>query len=99
MLSLIYPWGLLLIIRYLRVNEFFKAGISLLFSGIFYPVFNQVSQKIIPHSVKSSILDANLLKWTSNNVNENIMVIILLTCVILGIIFIISGIKKVKDKV
>lgn len=98
LISLIYAWALLFFIRYLKFNGFIKAGISLIFSGIFYPVFNKVSQIIIPNSIKTSIFNANLLDWTYDNINENIMVIIFLLCLVLGVIFMAAGIKKCKDR-
>ena len=94
-ITLIIPWFMFLIIRYLRTNRLIKAGICLIFSGVVFSLINSVVNWIID-GIRGTIrlFEANLALWNSDAViNANIDLITLLTCVILGMIFIGIGIK------
>ncbi|WP_124100842.1 helix-turn-helix domain-containing protein [Ruminococcus sp. Marseille-P6503] len=88
---IVFPWAYLIVIRYLKINGMFKASICLALGGIW---------AVIQRPLISSILDGkpfriepiNFADWSSPDyLNANIMTSICAVCVLLAVIFAISG--------
>jgi len=95
---LIYPWGMFLIIRYVRTKGLIKAGICLIFSGIYFPQVNYVIDSILNEPARRGFENVNLWQWNDLTINANIHLLMLLSCVIIGVIFIIVGLSLVRKK-
>ena len=90
---MILPWGLLLVIRYFKINAFFKAGICSVLTGLFLSMADVVTDIIINGRLvhTAGFWNADLFVW-EGDLNSNIMLIILLTGIVLGAVFIGCGI-------
>ena len=90
---MILPWGLLLVIRYFKINAFFKAGICSVLTGLFLSMADVVTDIIINGRLVNTagFWNADLYVW-EGDLNSNIMLIILLTGIVLGAVFIGCGI-------
>lgn len=91
--NMILPWGLFLVIRYLRVNGFIKAGICSILTGLYLSSADVVTEILINGMIvhTKGFWNADLSVW-EGNVGCNVMLIILLSGLALGIIFIGLGI-------
>lgn len=101
--SIIYPWIIFLVVRYLKTNGLIKAGICSALTGIFIPLVSDVVYFVIEGKWHMVLLDADFSCWRENaqNVNvldANIKLIILLTCVGIGILLMAMGIVKICKK-
>lgn len=85
------PWTLFLIIRYLKVHPFTRAGISTIISGLFVAFVDNVVHVIVGEDIPSSILDADFSNWNYPVSNANISVIVLVITLLVGTGLIISG--------
>ena len=94
------PWGLFLIIRYMKGNALMKAGVCVFFSGVFLSVIDIVIDWIIEGVLHFQFRNANLSVWNNDSViNANVFLLTLLTgCIIGGALFIIGLLKKKKKK-
>ena len=90
---MILPWGLMLVIRYFKINAFFKAGICSVLTGLFLSMADVVTDIIINGRLVNTagFWNADLYVW-EGDLNSNIMLIILLTGIVLGAVFIGCGI-------
>jgi transcriptional regulator with XRE-family HTH domain len=89
--SLSVPWGIMLIIRYLKVNGYFKAAACFAL-GIAFEYLNQGVFGLILKDGKDFGLQFNLLYWNQHTVNGNISIIILMILFILTLLFCCMGI-------
>ncbi|MCL2051417.1 MAG: zf-HC2 domain-containing protein [Lachnospiraceae bacterium] len=89
--ALIFPWGLFLIIRYLKANAFIKAGLSFIFGGCFLSYGLGVMDWILDGTYPSRFKGANLLVWNIETLNPNIFLLILLSGLIIGGILLLVG--------
>ena len=101
----IYPMlNILLCIRFIPINRFFKTGIILfLINSFIYipPMFINVTNEEVQREIDQiNILKANLSNWNVNSTLENnIHLIVSLSIVIISIIFTAVGIwRLMKDK-
>ncbi|MDE6150122.1 MAG: helix-turn-helix domain-containing protein [Ruminococcus sp.] len=90
--ELTLPWALLLTIRYLKINRFFKSSICLVVFGIYAilqrPVMLTVLEK---RPFKMETVDFSA--WNNETyLNANIMFSILLICIVFALIFTAGGI-------
>lgn len=60
---LLLPWGLFLIIRYMRTHPLIKTGLCVLIGGIFVSIINDVIGLILRDSSHFYILNANVSDW------------------------------------
>jgi transcriptional regulator with XRE-family HTH domain len=98
--SLILPWGIMLIIRYVKINGFFKAaGCFALAAGFFYTMrgFINMIEDGIPFQVG---LKFDFHNWSDNVIaNNNIDAIIVFSLLGLGILFAVLGImRELREK-
>ena len=92
---LIMPWGIAAIIRYARINAFFKTASCLIFSAVcFY--FNKFIDMVLgePYSFK---IGFNFSDWSIEYANNNINAIVLFSLLGLCIVFFVIGIAKSKS--
>lgn len=90
--SALLPWALFLIIRYLRVNGFVKAGIAVAVTGIFMTLINDIIQWILGYGWQLTIKNFNLFRWNSETINANVYLLILITSVAAAVVLACIGI-------
>ena len=95
---IVFPWLIFGIIRYLeairhlKVNGFIKAGLCILVAGTISTLANSYISFILGREWILGIGHANLSDWSSSTlINANIDLIILLSAVMLGGIFLVIG--------
>lgn len=96
------PWALLLTIRYLKINRFFKSSISLIAFGI-YAIFQRPVMLTILEKRPFKLEPVDFSSWNNEAyLNANIMFSILLICIVLALIFTAGGIfieiRKTNNK-
>jgi transcriptional regulator with XRE-family HTH domain len=98
--SLTLPWGMMLIIRYIKINKYFKtAGCLALVSA-----FEYVEQGVINYILKEGSYDlgfrSDLFRWSGEFISDNIRLIIFIIFIILTILFTVLGCFRAfkKDK-
>jgi hypothetical protein len=97
---ILFPWGIFLIIRYIKSISFVKWGLAFIYSGVFLSAIGSILYRIMEGVIHFQIINANLSDWSSNNViNANISLLILLTgCIIGGILIVIGFLKNKKNR-
>jgi len=97
--SLILPWGIMLIIRYVKINGFFKAaGCFALTTGFYYFLNSLVNMVVdgIPFQIG---LKFDFHNWSDYIiVNNNIEAIIVFSLLGLGILFAVMGVMRELHK-
>lgn len=92
------PWALLLTIRYLKINRFFKSSISLIAFGI-YAIFQRPVMLTILEKRPFKLETVDFSSWNNEvYLNANIMFSILLICIVLALIFTAGGIFNRNKK-
>ena len=92
-------WLVFLIIRYLKVNPWIKAGITTFIVSVWMAFANDVSGFFVEHKRQLTILAADFSNWTDTNcVNANVYVLILAIGILLSLILIAAGMRKEKAK-
>jgi len=95
--SLTLPWGMFLVIRYLKANGLIKAGLCVLIVGVFTSTFNAVASWILTGTASLGFYGANLFSWDGVHVtNANINVLIILVSVVVGAGLLLAGFLKKK---
>ena len=94
---LLFPWGVFLIIRYIESVPFVKAGLALIYSGLFLSLIEGVVYRIVEGALRFNLTSADLSDWNSYNaINANISLLILLASCIAGGILLIIGLLQNK---
>lgn len=96
MFSLTLPWGMMFIIRYLKVNGFLKASGCFALAGAFDYYVQPFINTVLNHNIYG--FDYNLYNWNHNAVNSNINILIFLFLIGLAIIFAILGVVQLFSK-
>ncbi len=98
--TVLFAWGLFVVIRYLRVNELIKSGICMMACGLFLSLIHDIIYWIMEGVVHISFGDANLQVWnTDAMVNANVYLLILLSGCALGfILLLLGGIRQRKQE-
>ena len=92
-------WLVFLIIRYLKVNPWIKAGITTFIVSVWMAFANDVSGFFVEHKRQLTILAVDFSNWTDTNcVNANVYVLILAIGILLSLILIAAGMRKEKAK-
>ena len=90
--AILLPWICMVIIRYLKINAFFKTSLCLFVSGI-YTFFADSAIRTFNEHVPFMIPQVNFQNWTDNAVyNANILFLILITFTIIALFFLVGGI-------
>lgn len=92
---LVLPWAFLLVIRYSKLNAWFRTSICLIVSGLYVLTVSSVSDTITDH--KPFVLQAtNLADWSNPYINGNISTVILIACTMAALLFACAGIFRSK---
>lgn len=92
---LAFSWILFLLIRYFPVNGLIKAGICTILTGIVSSFSNDFYQLIHNGEKALTITNANFTMWNTDMViNANVYLIILVSCLIIGIPLFVLGIWR-----
>lgn len=92
--SLTFPWGVMFILRYLKINRYFKAAGCFCLASIFVYFFNGFVSFILNNDMYVVGFQSNLTNWNVDNLNGNINLIIFLVLITMTILFMILGINK-----
>jgi hypothetical protein len=93
--ALLLPWGLFLIIRYLKTNGLIRAGLSVIFGALYISVINTIIEWFVTGEAWFRFTGANLLKWDSyTQINANVYLLILITGLVTGVALLAFGIKR-----
>lgn len=96
--SIILPWLLMIVIRYLKLNNFFKTAICLFISGIYSLFINGLIDMIL-FDKNFEMINWSFKYWNESTISGNVIVIIISTLFLLGVIFTIGGITlNIKGK-
>lgn len=90
--SLIYPWLIMVIIRYTRINGLFKASACIFTTGIFSYISTGVFRVIADSEPFWSLHSVNMLNWSQDYITGNILLIILLSCTLVAVAFAVGGV-------
>jgi len=98
--NVLFVWLLFVVIRYLKVNRFTRAGISIIICGIFVSLIHDITMLIQEGIAHITFMDANLWMWSGYDaINANIYLLILLSgCVVGTVLLVIGLIRSVKKK-
>lgn len=92
--SLLLPWFLFLLIRYLDINKFTKTGLSIFLISLYFLFINDFVSYVIDGEKGKAITQANLLSWKEMTIDVNIRWIVFVLGIILSLFFIIMGFLK-----
>lgn len=94
------PWALMIIIRYIKVNPFFKSGICSLFTGGYVLTINGILL-CLTEQTPFKIMPVDLTDWNSAEyISGNVLFITFCTLALIGTAFIIGGIiVSLKNKI
>jgi len=94
---LILPWGVFLIIRYIKANTLVKAGLCVMFGGIFFSMIENVIYWVVEGVFRIQIMSASLSVWSENTIDANVFLLGLLSgCFIGGLLVVIGLLRKKK---
>lgn len=104
--SLLLPWALFLVIRYLKTNGLIKAGICTIITGVFGSFINDAIRLILEGRMYLCILDADLSRWTMgsaeagkmNTIDANIWLLTLIFSLSAGMGLIAAGAIRSKKQ-
>jgi len=91
------PWGLFLIIRYIKANTPVKAGLCVMFCGIFFSMIENVIYWAVEGVFRIQIMSANLVVWNENTVDANVFLLGLISGCFIGGLLIIIGLLRKKE--
>lgn len=88
------PWGMMLIIRYTKMNKFLKAAGCLALTGIFQYSLQGTLSTILKDGLYGFGFQFNFIEWNENTINGNVNMIIFLILIILTAVFTAYGIYR-----
>ena len=91
---LAFPWGMMFIIRYLKVNKFLKTAGCLALTSMYQFSIKGTISFILKDGLYGFGFKYNLSKWNDNTINGNVNMIIFTTLIILTVIFTTCGIYR-----
>jgi len=96
--SLIIPWGMMIIIRYFKINKFYKAAGCLVLLSMFEYSVEGVINRILKEGAYDIGIRFNFLDWSEDAIDGNIRMIILILLLILTVIFTSLGTMMASKK-
>lgn len=93
---LLFPWGLFLMIRYLKANTFVRAGLCVIFGGVFLSMMENIINWILGNGFRIQFRNANLLVWNENFTDANIFLLTLISGVVIGGVLLVVGLLRKK---
>lgn len=95
--SITLPWFLLVIIRYIKINTFFKTAACIPFTGLYQFVIENIIDAIIEQ--RPFVFEAiNMSDWSIYFMDGNIKLLIFIICIALAFIFAIGGVVQMIRK-
>lgn len=96
--ELILVWLIMITIRYIKINGFFKTAVCLVFGGM-YALIQQPVLNVIIDKKPFKLDPINFRIWNETYLNGNIIMIITGTCIFTALLFLAGGIiKECKKK-
>ena len=86
------PWAFLLVIRYIKINAWFRTSVCLVVSGLYILTVNGVSDFITDRR-PFALPPTNLGDWSLPYMNGNIVSVITLACLTAAVLFTCGGIR------
>ncbi|MCH1981139.1 helix-turn-helix domain-containing protein [Ruminococcus sp. OA3] len=90
-IGLIFPWILMLVIRYIRLNPLFLTGICCFLTGIYSYLVNGAINGVL-EGIPFALPVHNFSRWSDPYIDGNIKLIILISCICMGAVFVVGGI-------
>jgi len=91
-LSLILPWIIFIIIRYVKINGFLRAGFCVLIGSVYNLFFNSWIGRIWNHETGVRFTYVDFTNWSDNLVlNANIDAIIFMSLVFIAVVLLVIG--------
>lgn len=98
MFSIALPWGMMIIIRYIKINRFFKAAGCLVFASAFEFSLQGFLNIILIDGLYGFGVQFNFNNWSEDTISSNVNMIILITLLILSVILTVLGaFSVIKD--
>jgi len=92
------PWGLLLLIKYLNANALVRAGLCVIFGGVFFSMIENVIYWVVDGLFRIQLMSANLSVWNESTTDPNVYLLGFLAGCLAGGILVITGILKRNKK-
>lgn len=92
---LLFPWGLFLMIRYIKAGAFIRAGLCVIFGGLFLSMIENISNWITKGVFRVQFRNANLFVWNESVTDANIFLLTLIAgCIIGGALLVVGLLQK-----
>jgi transcriptional regulator with XRE-family HTH domain len=98
MFSLTLPWGMMLIIRYIKINKFFKAAGCLALASAFQYCLQWFLSLVLKDGLYGFGFQFNFTDWSEDTISGNINMIIFIVLLILTFLFTALGIYETARK-
>jgi len=92
--SLSLPWGLFLIIRYIKANKLVVSGLCVMLIGLFFSMIESIIYWVIEGVFRIQFMRADLSIWNDNNIDPNVFLICFLSGCVIGGLLILAGLLK-----
>ncbi|MDF2802279.1 MAG: hypothetical protein K0S61_2182 [Anaerocolumna sp.] len=89
--SLLLPWGIMIIVRYVKVNGYFKAAGCFALGSIFQYFANGVIGFILKDGSQEFGFQFDLFNWNEYTVNGNVNIIVFLSLLMFTLLFACMG--------
>ena len=94
---LLFPWGLFLILRYIKANALARAGLGTIFGGLFLSLGTGFADWFTAGAMSyNRFSGANLSVWNDSTINPNIFFLILITGCVIGGALLAAGLLRKK---
>lgn len=96
--SAIVVWVFFLMIRYIGINRWCKAGIISVFVGVVYGIISNIVDYLLDKCDGVYLTDVDLLQWEDVHINANINILVLCYGAVIGLILLSIGIAQIIHK-
>ncbi|SHO45090.1 helix-turn-helix domain-containing protein [Anaerocolumna xylanovorans] len=90
--SLLLPWGFMLIIRYTHINAFFKCAGCFALTAAFHYTIQNFLHFILKDGNSTSVFQFDFSTWNDITINGNINMIVFFVLLLVAVTFFIAGI-------
>lgn len=87
------PWAYLIVIRYGKINVWFRTSICLMISGFYVLTINSVSDAITDQK-PFAFQPTNFADWSNYYINGNVSTVIMIVCAAVALLFVFVGILR-----
>lgn len=94
--GLLFPWVLFLVIRYIKSNAFVRAGLCVIFGGLYLSMIESLIYWILNGFFRIQFQNANLLVWNLSVIDANVFLLILIASSIIGGMLLAVGVLRTK---